>query len=243
MREFNRRSSPDTESRRNPLRDRAFGRADQGGGALRIVVCFQIHCDDQTKPRPPGCRPLHKHAALRKRSEHPGFLILFHMAPDLFCQLLLLRLSEVVFRQNHSQRGRGSADDSVRLLPVCRLGCILIAGNNRPLLIVRPFLWKLDPGNSESHLTECMHAVILHPMIFVISLAHAAFSCRLRAALCLMWGVSISPAATCMQACMMEDFWHCNHDIKKSVPSGPADRHSPKRRIPMSAYAAGLDAV
>ena len=199
MREFNRRPSPDAESRRNPLRDRALGCADQGGRALRIVVCLQIHCDDQPKPCPPRGRPLHKHAALRKRSEHTGFLILFHMAPDLLCQLLLLRLSQVVFRQNHPQRGRGRADNSVRFLPVGRLGGILIAGNNRPLLIVCPFLWKLDPGDPD--------------------------------------------AATCMQACMMEDFWHCNHDIKKSVPSGPADRHSPKRRIPMSAYAAGLDAV
>ena len=162
VREFNRRPSPDAESRRNPLRDRALGCADQGGGALRIVVCLQIHCDDQPKPCPPRGRPLHKHAALRKRSEHTGFLILFHMAPDLLCQLLLLRLSQVVFRQNHPQRGRGRADNSVRFLPVGRLGGILIAGDNRPLLIVCPFLWKLDPGDPESHLTECMHAVILH---------------------------------------------------------------------------------
>ena len=137
MGQLHRGALPDLEARRDAGDDGPFGGADQGAGALGIVVFLQIQGHDQAMAGVAVGGPLDEHEALGLLLEDALLEILLHVGLDGGDALGFVGAAQIRFGQDEVQRGGRVADDLARLLPVFLLGGELIAGHHGPLHHVR----------------------------------------------------------------------------------------------------------
>ena len=150
MRKFHRSSSADPESRRNTLYDCFLGGADQRSSADIIVKRIQIDTDDQTQTAPSFSCPSDNDTAGRKCLQDPLIHIVGHCFADLHDPFLFIRFSKIILRKHQTKGGRCITDQFICFLPVFRIRGVLVAGNDRPLLIIRAVLGKHNLGNLKS---------------------------------------------------------------------------------------------
>ena len=132
VRQLHRRALADTQPRRNPIHNRALRGADEGGCALMIIILLKVQRHHQSLPGISGNGPCDQHKALLPLPEHALRHVRAHALADRLDPLRLAGLAQIGLGQNQVQRGWRIADDLARLLPVFRLGGILIAGDDRP---------------------------------------------------------------------------------------------------------------
>ncbi|MPM48865.1 hypothetical protein SDC9_95592 [bioreactor metagenome] len=137
MRQLDGRAFADFQTRRNTGDNRSLRRTDQRRGTLGIIIGFKIQRHDKASARGTANRTGDEHEALRFLFENAFFEVFAHVLLDAHNALLLAGLFQVGFRQDELQRGRRFADDALGIFPIGRLGSELVAGDNRPLVIVR----------------------------------------------------------------------------------------------------------
>ena len=135
--ELHRGPLPDLQPGRDAGDDGPLGGADQGTGALGVVVFFEIKSHDQAVACIAVGGAFHQHEALGLLLQDALLQILLHVGLDGGDTLGLIRAAQIRFRQNEVQRGGGVTDDLPGFLPILLLGGELVAGHHGPLHHVR----------------------------------------------------------------------------------------------------------
>ena len=112
-----------------------FRRADQGRGPRRIAVALQVEGRDQTLARGGvGRAPVDQHEAGLQGPQHPLPEVALHVIMDGADAPAAARGLQEGLGEDQAQGGGAVAHEARRLLPVLRVGGVLVAGDDRPLL-------------------------------------------------------------------------------------------------------------
>mmetsp|Transcript_22907 Transcript_22907/g.54066 ORF Transcript_22907/g.54066 Transcript_22907/m.54066 type:complete len:426 (-) Transcript_22907:614-1891(-) len=162
VRQLEGRLLPNSNARGESFRNRLLGGTNQALGALREAVHFQIQGNQQTLATGDNrSLPIQKDEAWMLWNQNTVSVVLVHFVPDTADDLLVcFCITQVHLRKYQVQRRRGVSDKLFDVLPVLRLGRVLVAGDNAPLGQVEAFPWQKHPGNLQADIwkPQCVRA-------------------------------------------------------------------------------------
>ncbi len=162
MGQLDRRALAHRKAGRDTLFHGLFGRADGRGRAEMIIVILQIerHYEALAGARPAGITG-GQHNARGQLLQNAVRKVLAHCIVDRADAAFYVRLLQVNLGQGEAQGRRRAADLTVKLLPVFRLGGILVAGDHGPFCKVGTRLRHQDAGDTGG---VFRHVAILLPV-------------------------------------------------------------------------------
>ena len=148
MRHLDRSALTDADARGDTGQHGALGRADAALIARSKVILLEVECEHQAEARVVVfCFSVQDDEARIELGQDALIDVIIDRSGDIretLIDLFRCLFLEIYFRQEHTKSRRCISYSLFYILPVLRLGCELVAGDNRPLAKICSFLRQKD---------------------------------------------------------------------------------------------------